>query len=62
MEKERILRLNGIIDQVVNLDTEGRLTALTLLYNLRTAAVEDLSALGSSETQQRWDAIPRTMS
>jgi hypothetical protein len=57
MEKERILRLNGIIDQVVNLDTEGRLTALTLLYNLRTAAVEDLSALGSSETQQRWDDV-----
>ena len=57
MDKEKILQLNSIVEQLVNLDPERRTTALTLLYNLRTAAVEDLSALGSSETQQRWDNV-----
>lgn len=57
MDKEKILQLNSIVEQLVNLDTERRTTALTLLYNLRTAAVEDLSALGSSETQERWDDV-----
>lgn len=57
MDKDKILQLNSIVEQLVNLDTERRTTALTLLYNLRTAAVEDLSALGSSETQQHWDDV-----
>jgi hypothetical protein len=57
MDKERIQHLNGIVEQLVNLDTERRTTALTFLYNLRTAAVEDLSALGSSETQPHWDDV-----
>ena len=55
MDKEKILQLNSIVERIVNLDPERRTTALTLLYNLRTAAVEDLSALGSSRTQQHWD-------
>ena len=49
--------MNGIVERLVNLDTEKRTTALTLLYNLRTAAVEDFSALGSSGTQERWDDV-----
>ena len=57
MDKERILQMNGIVERLVNLDTEKRTTALTLLYNLRTAAVEDFSALGSSGTQERWDDV-----
>ncbi|KAG9198545.1 hypothetical protein G6514_009847 [Epicoccum nigrum] len=57
MDKERILQMNGIVERLVNLDTERRTTALTLLYKLRTAAVEDLSKPSDSETQQNWDDV-----
>ena len=57
MDKEKILQLNSIVERIVNLDPERRTTALKLLYNLRTAAVEDLSALGSSRSQQHWDDV-----
>ncbi|KAJ4986365.1 hypothetical protein SVAN01_08182 [Stagonosporopsis vannaccii] len=55
MDKERITYLNGIIDRLVQLSTEERTAALTHLYNLRTAAVEDLSDL--SDNQRHWDVV-----
>ena len=57
MDKDKILQLNSIVEKLVNLDPERRTTALTLLYKLRTAAVEDLSALSSSETRQHWEDV-----
>lgn len=55
MGEERDIYLNGITDRLVNLSTEERTTALTHLYNLRTAAVEDLSDIG--DERQHWDIV-----
>lgn len=55
MDKERIAYLNGIIDRLVQLSTEERTAALTHLYNLRIAAVEDLS--DPSDSQRHWDVV-----
>ncbi|KAF2993870.1 hypothetical protein E8E13_001439 [Curvularia kusanoi] len=57
MDTERISYLNGIVNRLVNLDAESRTSALTLLYKLRTAAVEDLTALNASEPQGRWEDV-----
>ncbi|KAF1923522.1 uncharacterized protein M421DRAFT_96070 [Didymella exigua CBS 183.55] len=55
MGEERALYLNSIIDRLVNLSMLERTTALTHLYNLRTAAVEDLSDAG--DDWQHWDSV-----
>ncbi|KAF2621451.1 hypothetical protein BU25DRAFT_426477 [Macroventuria anomochaeta] len=55
MDKERAAYLNSIVDRLVDLSTAERTTALTHLYNLRTAAVEDLSDL--SDNRQHWDIV-----
>ncbi|KAF3043939.1 hypothetical protein E8E11_008032 [Didymella keratinophila] len=55
MGEERAIYLNSIIDRLVNLSTEDRTTALTHLYNLRTAAVEDLSDVG--DERHHWDIV-----
>lgn len=55
MDKERAASLNSIVDRLVNLSTAERTTALTHLYNLRTAAVEDLS--DPSDRHQHWDIV-----
>ncbi|KAF3034152.1 hypothetical protein E8E12_004224 [Didymella heteroderae] len=55
MGEERAIYLNSIIDRLVNLSTEERTTALTHLYNLRTAAVEDLSDVG--DELHHWDIV-----
>lgn len=55
MGEERAIYLKSIIDRLVNLSTEERTIALTHLYNLRTAAVEDLSDVG--DDWHRWDIV-----
>lgn len=55
MDKERIAYLNGIIDRLVQLSIEERTAALTHLYNLRTAAVEDLSDV--NDDQRHWEVV-----
>ncbi|KAJ4401553.1 hypothetical protein N0V91_007857 [Didymella pomorum] len=55
MGEERAIYLNSIIDRLVNLSTEERTTALTHLYNLRTAAVEDLSDV--ADERHHWDIV-----
>jgi hypothetical protein len=55
MDQERADHLNSIVDRLVNLSTTERTTALTHLYNLRTAAVEDLSDL--SDNREHWDIV-----
>jgi hypothetical protein len=55
MGEERAIYLNSIIDRLVNLTSEERTIALTHLYNLRTAAVEDLSDIGND--QHHWDVV-----
>lgn len=55
MGEERTIYLHSIIERLVNLSTEERTTALTHLYNLRTAAVEDLSDIG--DERHHWDIV-----
>jgi hypothetical protein len=55
MGEERAIYLHSIIERLVNLSTEERTTALTHLYNLRTAAVEDLSDIG--DERHHWDIV-----
>lgn len=47
--------MHGVIDRLVDLSTEERTIALTHLYNLRTAAVEDLSSI--CDDRNHWDAV-----
>lgn len=58
MGEERAIYLNSIIDRLVSLSTGERTTALTHLYNLRTAAVEDLSDIGND--RHHWDIVLRS--
>lgn len=55
MGEARATYLSSIIDRLVDLSTEERTTALTHLYKLRTAAVEDLSDIG--DEQHHWDIV-----
>lgn len=55
MGEERAIYLKSIIDRLASLSTEERTTALTHLYNLRTAAVEDLSDVG--DDRHHWDIV-----
>lgn len=55
MGEERAIYLNSIIDRLVALSMEERTAALTHLYNLRTAAVEDLSDIG--DERHHWDIV-----
>ncbi|KAF1348234.1 hypothetical protein EJ07DRAFT_185142 [Lizonia empirigonia] len=52
---ERDLYMDGIVDRLVNLTSTERTTALTHLFNLRTAAVEDLSDL--DDNRQHWNTV-----
>lgn len=55
MDEARKTYLDIIVDRLVNLSTAERTTALTHLYSLRTAAVEDLSDL--DDNRQHWDTV-----
>ena len=55
MDQERAEHLDNIVDRLLNLSTTERTTALTHLYSLRTAAVEDLCDL--SDNRQHWDIV-----
>lgn len=54
MDKEKEIYLDDMVIRLANLSTTERTSALTQLFNLRTAAIEDLSDLGDS--WQHWDA------
>lgn len=54
MDKGRNILMDSIVDRLVNLTPTERTMALTHLFNLRTAAVEDLSDL--DDNRQHWNA------
>lgn len=55
MDEERIAYLSCVIDRLVQLSSDERTAALTHLYKLRTAAVEDLSDL--DDGHRHWDTV-----
>ncbi|KAF9695537.1 hypothetical protein EKO04_006662 [Ascochyta lentis] len=55
MDKERSVFIDGIVDRLANLTAAERTTALTHLFNLRTAAVEDLSDL--EDNRRHWNTV-----
>lgn len=57
MDKEKIAYLNGVVDRLLNFGAEQRTMALTQLFSLRTAAVEDLTAASNSDFQNHWDSV-----
>lgn len=52
---EGTLYMDGIVDRLVILTSTERTTALRHLFNLRTAAVEDLSDL--DDNRQHWNTV-----
>lgn len=55
MDKKQNVHLNTMVNRLANLSTAEQTSALTQLFNLRTAAVEDLSEL--SDDWQHWDTV-----
>lgn len=50
MDRERSALLDGIINKIIDLTAADRNIALLHLFNLRTAAVEDLSELSNQNS------------
>jgi hypothetical protein len=55
MDDEQVPYLDRIVDTLAELTTSERTTALTHLFNLRIAAVEDLSDIG--DDQKHWNSV-----